>query len=223
MLYFENVKKDYEIKKYIEKADDCLNRLDFTEHSFAHVNKVAKEAGRILWELDYPERSVELAKIAGYMHDIGNVINRENHAHSGAILAIQLLKEKGMGVEDTLDIAAAIGNHDEGDGKPVSEISAALILADKCDMRRSRVRSADKLAHKIYDRVEYAVENSGITVSTEYKVIQFDLTMDLSITTVVEYLNAYMTRIIMCVEAAKVLKCRFVISVNGKNLTQAIG
>ena len=221
MITLEQVKADPSIKTYIRMADASLGELGFTEHSFAHVGKTADVAAYILSTLGYDKREIELAQIAAYMHDIGNVINRIDHAQSGAVMAFRILDRLGADAEDIAKIVAAIGNHDEGTGVPVSAISAALIIADKSDVRRSRVRPAEqeKQSHgealsDIHDRVNYAVEKSEVYFSKDKKNLILDLTIDLSISSVMEYFEIFLTRMALCRKAAEALGVKFSVVIN---------
>ena len=167
MITYDMIKKDESIRAYIKKADESLSALGFTEHSFAHVTKVSECVRYILSELGYAERDIELAAIAAYMHDIGNIVNRIAHSQSGAIMAFRILDNLGMDAEEIATIVTAIGNHDEGTGVPVNPISAALILADKSDVRRSRVRNSDISSFDIHDRVNYSVTDSALKISED--------------------------------------------------------
>ena len=186
-MTYEQIRRDEEIRTYIEKADASLCALGYTEHNQAHVCRVAEEAGRILKKLGYSEHDIELVKIAGYMHDIGNVINRRDHCQSGAMMAFSLLRERGFEPLDIADIMTAIGNHDEGTGTPVSNIAAALILADKSDVRRSRVRNNDPATFDIHDRVNYSVEKSTLSINDEKTLLTLSLSIDTSIGSVSDY------------------------------------
>ena len=181
MPSFEQIKKDRSIKTYIESADRSLAALGYTEHSFAHVGRVSDVCSGILVELGYDEHTVELAKIAAYLHDIGNLVNRVDHSQSGAIMAFRILDKMGMAAEDISTVVTAIGNHDEGCGIPVSPVAAALILADKSDVRRSRVRNSDASLFDIHDRVNYSVESSKLEISPDKKEITLYLVIDTSI------------------------------------------
>jgi len=178
MITFQKIKNDDQIKTYIRKADDSLKALGYTEHSFAHVGIVAEVAKYILTTMGYPERMIQLAQIAGYMHDIGNVINRVDHAQSGAIMAFRILDKIGVDAEDIATIISAIGNHDEDTAVPVNEVAAALILADKTDVRHTRVRNRDLVSFDIHDRVNYAVKESTTLINEEKTVISLNLTID---------------------------------------------
>ena len=184
----------------------------------SHAAKTAETAGRILKELGYGKHKVELAKIAGYMHDIGNSINRHDHAHSGAILAYQILKETDMPCRDILAVTTAIGHHDEETGTAVDEVSAALILADKTDVRRNRVQNTNAASFDIHDRVNYAALSSKLIIHKEKGMIQMELELDDSICTVMDYFEIFLKRMIMCRRAAERLKCKFKLVANGSKL-----
>ncbi len=213
-MTYEQIHRDEEIRIYIEKADASLCALGYTEHNQAHVCRVAEEAGRILSLLGYSERNIELAKIAGYMHDIGNVVNRCDHCQSGAVMAFSLLRERGFDAHDIADIMTAIGNHDEGAGTPVSAIAAALILADKSDVRRSRVRNNDRSTFDIHDRVNYSVESSTLSVNEEKTLLALSLTIDTTIGSVSDYFEIFLERMLLCRRAAECLGLRFRLIIN---------
>ena len=215
MITFEEIKNNEEIKTYIRAADESLDSLQYTEHSFAHVVRTADVAGHILTRLGYDERTVELGKIAGYMHDIGNVINRIDHAQSGAVMAFRILDKMGMPAAEIAKIVCAIGNHDEGTAFPVNELAAALIIADKSDVRRSRVRDKGTINFDIHDRVNYAVEKSKLAVDSENKLIILNLTIDENISTMSEYFEIFMTRMTLCRRAAGYFGRKFEIDING--------
>lgn len=215
---YEAIKEDEEINLLIEKGNQVLGELGFTEHSTKHATKVAQEAARILKELGYCAHEIELSKVAGYMHDIGNSINRNDHAHSGAIMAYQILKERKMPLADAITVATAIGQHDEATGTAVDAVSAALILADKTDVRRNRVRNQVIANFDSHDRVNYAALGSHLQIKKEKKVIQMELEMDDSMCTVMDYFEIFLQRMLMCKRAAEVLGCRFKFLVNGNKL-----
>ena len=206
---YKQIRDDEEVNLLIEKGNDVLGVLGYTEHSRKHAAKVAQTAGQILKALGCGKKTVELAKIAGYMHDIGNSINRNDHAHSGAILAYDILKARKMPLSDAICVACAIGNHDESTGTAVDMVSAALILADKTDVRRNRVRNTVISSFDAHDRVNYAVLSATLTVHPEKKVIQMDMYLDDSMCTVMDYFEIFLQRMIMCRRAAQVLGCRF--------------
>lgn len=200
---------------YIAEADRVLAVLGFTEHGEKHANLVAERAGFIIRRLGFKKRRVELAEIAGYLHDIGNVVNREGHEAISAILSHQILTGLGVDVAEALQVMAAIGNHDEKSGEPVSALSAALTLADKSDVRRDRVRNPSMVSFDIHDRVNYAVVHSELDVDAEQKVITLRLEIDTAISQVMEYFETFLTRMIMCRRAAQHLGCNFGLVING--------
>jgi len=218
MLTFEDIKNNEEVKTYITKADKSLGALGFTEHSFAHVTRTAEDAGYILETLDYPERDIELAKISGYLHDIGNLVNRSNHSQSGALMAFRLLDKLGFDPEEVAVITTAIGNHDEGTGVPVDHVSAAVILADKSDVRRTRVRNEDKSTFDIHDRVNYSVKKSILKINEDRTLIKLKLTVDTKYGSVMDYFEIFLSRMIMCRKAAEQLGLEFKLIVNEKHL-----
>ena len=215
MITFEDVKNNQEIQELIIGAQKQLNALGYTEHSTRHISIVSNRAARILETLGYPEERIELAKIAGYMHDIGNCVNRVDHAHSGAILAYQILKEMGMDVQRRTEIMMAIGNHDEQTGTAVSDISAALILADKSDVHRDRVVNKNIATFDIHDRVNYAVTNADLIINNKEKKVTLDLTIDNHICPVLDYFEIFMDRTMMSKYAAKYLQVWFELIING--------
>jgi len=217
-MTFERIKKDSAIKAYIRQADTALGALGFTEHSFAHVGRVAEVAGDILKDLGYPERTVELAKIAGYLHDIGNMVNRVDHSQSGALLAFRILDNMGFPPEEIALVVSAIGNHDEGTGVPVDAMAAALILADKSDVRRSRVRLKDQTKFDIHDRVNYSVTDSQLKINEEHTCVTLSLMVDTHFSSVMDYFEIFMGRMILCRQAAERLGLQFKLTVNGQQL-----
>ena len=216
MVTFEDIKNNEDLRTYIKLADESLVALGYTEHSFAHVGKVSNTAGEILKTLGRDEHTVELAKIAGFMHDIGNLSNRVDHSQSGAIMAFRLLDHLNMPAEDIAIIVTAIGNHDEGTGVAVNDVAAALIIADKCDVRRSRVRNNDLATFDIHDRVNYSVTNSEITINTEEKEIVLKLEIDTAISPVMDYFEIFLTRMIMCRKACEKLGFVFRLKINNQ-------
>lgn len=219
MITYTQIKNDPAIKTYVKEADASLAALGYTEHSFAHVTRVAVTAGDILTSLGYPERDVELARIAGYLHDIGNLVNRVDHSQSGAILAFRILDRMGMDPEEIAKIVAAIGNHDEGTGVPVSAIAAALIIADKSDVRRTRVRDKELInRNDIHDNVNYSVTESSLTVSEDKKSITLALKIDTSFSAVMDYFEIFLKRMILCRAAAEKLGLNFRLDINGQVL-----
>ncbi|WP_097027636.1 HD domain-containing protein [Clostridium peptidivorans] len=217
-LTYEDIKNNAEIQSYIQWADRLLEVLGITKHDTGHVTKVADTASKILKELDYDERTIELAKIAGYIHDIGNMINREEHAQTGAVLCFNILTRLNMPPDEIALVVSAVGNHDEGTGSAVNSISAALILADKCDVRRSRVRNIDFSTFDIHDRVNYAVEYSEVRVDKENGSILLDLKIDTTIVSLMDYFEIFLTRMTMCRKAANFLSLKFELVMNGTKI-----
>ena len=218
MITFEDIKKDKAIKTYVERADMALAALGYTEHSYAHVLKVADTAMNILRALGHSEREIELAGIAGYTHDIGNLINRTDHSQSGAVMMFRLLDHKDMPAEDIATVVTAIGNHDEGTGVAVNAVAAALILADKTDVRRSRVRNSDVSTFDIHDRVNYSVESSRLDIDGENKGITLFLDIDSTISSVMDYFEIFLGRMVMCRKAADYLGLKFKLNINGQQM-----
>ena len=218
MIKLQDVKQNPEVEALIKGAQKQLNALGYTEHGHRHISIVAKRAGDILEKLGYPERTVELAKIAGYLHDIGNCVNRVDHAHSGAIMAYQILKEMGMPVEERTEIMMAIGNHDENTGTAISEISAAIILADKSDVHRDRVSNTNLATFDIHDRVNYAVTNASLELDAEKRKIRLELKIDTEICPVLDYFEIFMDRTMMSKYAAKYLNIWFELVINDTKL-----
>ena len=218
MVTLEDVIKNEEVQAFINGAEKQIKALGYTEHSHRHIGIVSKRTGEILQKLGYDERTIELGKIAGYLHDIGNVINRTDHAHSGAILSYQILKGMNMPLEEITEIISAIGNHDEKTGTAVSEISAALILADKSDAHRDRVTNTNMSTFDIHDRVNYAVTNSELEVDAEKKKVILKLTIDTQICPVLDYFQIFMERTMMSKYAAKYLQIWFELVINGTKL-----
>ena len=218
MITYEDIKKNEIIKAYIEQADKSLIALGYTEHSFAHVCKVANDAAYILESLEYNPRDIELAKIAGYLHDIGNLVNRIDHSQSGAIMSFRLLDNLKMEPKEIALITSAIGNHDEGTGVAVNHIAAALILADKSDVRRSRVRNNNTTTFDIHDRVNYSVTKSELSINKTDKTITLNLEIDTTISTVMEYFEIFLKRMIMCKNAASKLGLQFKVIINNQTI-----
>ncbi len=216
-ITYADVVKDETIKTYIQKADETLIALGYTEHSFAHVTKVAKLASDILLTLGYSEREAELASIAGYLHDIGNVINRIDHAQSGAVMAFRILDRMGAEPEDIATIITAIGNHDESTAFPVNSIAAALILADKTDVRYTRVRNQDFSNFDIHDRVNYSVKESEVIIEKDSH-IELQLKIETKMCTVMDYFEIFLNRMILCRKAAEKLGVEFRLVINGQRL-----
>lgn len=217
-LTYEMIKNSDAVNTYIKKADETLLSLHFTEHSFAHVTKVAEDAGRILTELNFSKHEVEMAKIAGYLHDIGNVINRIDHAQSGAVMAFRLLDNMGGEPDEIATIITAIGNHDESTAFPVNPVAAALIIADKSDVRYTRVREGSDIVADIHDRVNYAAKKSQVLVDSNAKMITLDLEIDTTVCKVMDYFEIFMTRMLLCRKAAEKLGCGFGLVINGQQI-----
>ncbi|MGN0643157.1 MAG: HD domain-containing protein [Huintestinicola sp.] len=211
---YKYIKQNPDIHTYIKNADAAVAAQGYTEHSFAHVEKVARNVEMILTSLGCDERKVELGMIAAYMHDIGNVINRVDHAQSGAVMAFRLLDNLNMPADEICDIISAIGNHDEGTAQPLNAITAALIIADKTDVRRSRVRNVADLADDIHDRVNFAVEKSDLYFNDDKTELILDLTIDNRISSVMEYFEIFLQRMILCKKSADFLGVKFRMKVN---------
>lgn len=218
MITFEEITKNQAIKTYITRADESLLALGYTKHSFSHVLHVARTAGYILETLGYDSRTVEIAKIAGYLHDIGNLVNRQDHSQSGAVMAWSILNDMGCDPGEMATIVTAIGNHDEGTGVPVNAMAAAMILADKADVRRTRVRMKDPREFDIHDRVNYSVTKSCLTINPEKTQISLDLDVDTSYGSVMDYFEIFTNRMILCRKAAHTLGLQFRLTINGQQL-----
>jgi putative nucleotidyltransferase with HDIG domain len=218
MLTYDEITKSEAIKTYIIRADESLEALGYTEHSFAHVMHVAETAGYILKTMGYDERTVELAKIAGYLHDIGNLVNRKDHAQSGAVMAWSILNDMGCDPADLATIVTAIGNHDEGTGVPVNIVAAAMILADKADVRRSRVRNTDISKFDIHDRVNYSVTKSALKINEEKTIVKLKLSVDTRFGSVMDYFEIFMVRMVLCRKAAEKLGLQFKLIINEQQL-----
>lgn len=218
MLTYEDITKSEAIKTYIIRADESLAALGYTEHSFAHVMHVAQTAGYILQTMGYDERTVELAKIAGYLHDIGNLVNRKDHSQSGAVMAWSILNDIGCDPAEVATIVTAIGNHDEGTGVPVNAVAAAMILADKADVRCSRVRNKDLSTFDIHDRVNYSVKKSSLTINEDKTMVKLSLTVDTQFGSVMEYFEIFLQRMILCRKAAEKLGLQFKLIINKQQL-----
>ena len=216
MVTFKDVKNSPDIRAYISKADESLLALGYTEHSFAHVTKVAEAAAEILHTLGHSEHEIELVKIAGYLHDIGNIVNRIDHAQSGAVMAFRLLDRMNMPPEDIATIVTAIGNHDESTAFPVNSVAAALIIADKTDVRRSRVRNRSVAQFDIHDRVNYSVTHSDVYITKEK--ICLELTIEQEYCTVLEYFEIFLTRMLLCRKASEALGVDLSLVINGQKM-----
>lgn len=216
MITFKDIVKHEAVRTYIQKADDYLREIGYTEHSFPHCTKVAETAGYILKTLGFSENEVELVKIAGYLHDIGNLVNRAEHSQSGAIIAFRILDKLGMEPAHIADIITAIGSHDEGTGIPVNKLSAALFIADKSDVRRSRVRNNNFSTFDIHDRVNYSVESSKLTISEDKKEISLVLTIDTEFSSIADYFEIFLERMLLCKKASEKLGLAFHLVINGQ-------
>ena len=217
-MTYEQIQKDPAIRAYIQKADESLLTLGFTEHSFAHVTRVAEDAGYILKTLGFSDRDVELAKIAGFLHDIGNLVNRVEHSQSGAIIAFRVLDHLKFPPDEVALIVTAIGNHDEGTGTPVNPIAAALILADKSDVRRGRVRNEELSSFDIHDRVNYSVTKSELKINEAKTIIKLKLSIDTRVSSVMDYFEIFLERMILCRKAAETLGLEFKLIINEHQL-----
>lgn len=211
---YEDVRNSEEIRTYIKQADESLKAIGYTEHSFAHCTKVAKVAGDLLEKLGYDAHEVELARIAGFMHDIGNVVNRIDHAQSGAMMAFRILDKMGMPPEDVATVITAIGNHDEQTAAVVNAVAAALIIADKTDVRRSRVRNRSTINFDIHDRVNYAAEKLDVILEPDSKTITLDLKINTEICAVMDYFEIFTGRMLLCRKAAEFLGLQFKLDIN---------
>lgn len=217
-ITFEMIRNHPDIRTYITQADASLTALGFTEHSFAHVTKCAEVASSLLSQLGYDTREVELAKIAGFMHDIGNLVNRHSHAISGASMAFTILNKIGMAADDIAVVSTAIGHHDDSTAFPVNAVAAALILADKTDVRRSRVRNRDTIKFDIHDRVNYAVEQTDLTLDKDAKTITLTLSINTDVCAVMDYFEIFLDRMLLCRKAAEFFDLTFRLQVNGQTL-----
>lgn len=217
-ITFEMIRNHPDIRTYITQADASLTALGFTEHSFAHVTKCAEVASNLLSQLGYDSREVELAKIAGFMHDIGNLVNRHSHAISGASMAFTILNKIGMAADDIAVVSTAIGHHDDSTAFPVNPVAAALILADKTDVRRSRVRNRDTIKFDIHDRVNYAVEQTDLDLDKDAKTITLTLSINTDVCAVMDYFEIFLDRMLLCRKAAEFFDLTFRLQVNGQTL-----
>lgn len=217
-ITLEDLKKDHEVAVYLKCSTEYLGELGFTEHGRRHVSIVARRARDVLKALDYPSRDLELAEIAGYLHDIANLINRFNHGGMGAVMAYQILSRLGMAPEEIALVISAIGNHEEERGNAINHIASALILADKSDVHRTRVTNKDFATFDIHDRVNFAAESSTLQIDQENRTIKLVLTIDTKICPVMEYFEIFLARMIMCRRAAAFLNCRFGLVINGNEL-----
>lgn len=217
-LTLEDVRRDPEVEAYIAKADEYTGAIGYTEHGFRHATLVASIAGNVLRRLGRSERATHLAAISGYLHDIGNLVGRVNHEHTGALLASRILARLGMEPPDMAVVMGAIGNHEEQTGDPVSEVGASLIISDKSDVHRTRVRNPDPTTFDIHDRVNYAVEHSFLRVDDQAHTITLELVIDTKLSQVMEYFEIFLPRMVMCRRAAKLLGCEFKLQINGTKL-----
>ncbi len=217
-MTYKQLRENKAIRCYIEQADASLKALGFTEHSFQHVSAAAQKAGYILATLGYDERTVELSMIAAYLHDIGNLVNRVDHSQSGAVMAFRILDNLNFSAEEIAVIVTAIGNHDEGTGVPVNPVAAALILADKSDVRRNRVRNSDISTFDIHDRVNYSVTSSELSINDERTEIELRLAIDTKYSTVMDYFEIFMARMLLCRKAAEKLGLKFKLTINNQQL-----
>mgnify|MGYP001218432822 CR=1 FL=1 len=214
----EDLKKDHEVTVYLIRSTEYLSRLGFTEHGQRHAGIVSARAFKVLADLGYSERDCELAAIAGYMHDIANMVNRYNHGGTGAVMAYHILSRLGMPPEEIALVVSAIGNHEEERGNAINHVAAALILADKSDVYRTRVTSTDFAKFEIHDRVNYAAESSLLTVNKDLHTINLEVTIDTKICPVMEYFEIFLERMVMCRRAAQFLECRFGLIINENQL-----
>ncbi|HWI50982.1 MAG TPA: HD domain-containing protein [Symbiobacteriaceae bacterium] len=215
---FQDVKSDPEVQAYIKVAQEMLAAIGFTEHGLRHIGLVAHRAMKLMEALGRPPRRVELAGIAALLHDIGNIINRQGHGQSSALLAHAILTRMGMAPEEIAPVMAAIGNHEEQIGNPVNDLTAALIIADKSDVHRSRVYNRDIATFDIHDRVNYAATHSDLLVLPAEKAIRLQLEVDTSIIAIAEYFEIFLTRMMMSRRAAEFLEFRFELVINGTRL-----
>ena len=217
-ITLEDVKNNPVIDSFIRKSNEYLGVIGYTEHGYRHVNLIASISRNILERLDYPQRQAELAAIAGYIHDIGNVINRKDHGISGGIIAYNILMGMGMHPDEIALVVSAIANHEEQYGQAVNCVAAALIIADKSDVHRSRVRNPDYATFDIHDRVNYAAEHSFLWVADDKRTITMELTIDIDICTVMDYFEIFLSRMVLCRRASDYLKCKFELVINGAKL-----
>lgn len=218
MVTYQEIRENEGIREYIHKGNANLGVLGYTDHSVVHCAIVAEEAGQILQVFGYTEHEIELAKIAGFMHDIGNCINRSRHAEYGGLLANEILKGMDISLQDRVTVISAIGHHDESTGSAMDAVSAALIIADKTDVRRNRVREKEKATFDIHDRVNYAVTESKLLINVEEKTITLNLEIDEKICTMYEYFEIFLGRMMMCRSAAEMLEAKFRLRVNGSKI-----
>lgn len=218
MITYKELKKNEDVRTYIAAADATLGALGFTEHGLGHVTKVAECVKYILETLGHTPHEVELGQIAALLHDIGNLVNRRDHAYTGAVMAFRLLDKLGFSAADTSLVVSAIGNHDETGGLPVNAVAAALILADKSDVRRSRVRHIEDVKIDIHDRVNYAVTSSSLTIDDLHSQITLELEIDTKISSVMEYFEIFLERMLLCKKAASALGLEFNLVMNRQEI-----
>lgn len=217
-ITYQDVRSDPEVRAYIAQADASLAAIGFTEHAFAHVTKCAETASRLLLDLDYDTHLAELAKIAGFMHDMGNAVNRNDHAQTGALMAMQILDRMGMDPADIGVVISAIGYHDDKTAFPVNEVAAALLLADKADVRRSRVRDKSTVSLDIHDRVNYAVEHSELALDRPAGTLTLILSINTDVCAVMDYFEIFLDRMLLCRKAAEFFGLTFKLKINGSSL-----
>lgn len=217
-MTYREIKKNKEVLAYLKKGNDNLGTMGFTDHSEAHCAMVAERAAMILDKFGYPEHDIEVVRIAGFLHDMGNAINRRCHAEYGALLADRILEKTDLPLEDRVTIVSAIGNHDESTGGAVDPISAALIIADKTDVRRNRVRNKEMASFDIHDRVNYAVTEAKLKVNPDKRVITLNLQIDESICSMLEYFEIFLERMLMCRRASEMLGAKFKMTANGSKI-----
>lgn len=218
MITLEDIRSDKAVNTFILKGNEHLGAMGYTDHGHVHIALVSNLSRNILLQLGYNTRMIELAGIAGYMHDLGNVVNRNGHSQSGALMAMEILRRMEMKPEEISIVTAAIGNHDEGTGQPVNPVAAALILADKSHVHRNRVRNQDVATFDIHDRVNYAVEKASLQIEADKKLISMELSIDIAICPVMEYFEIFLSRMLMCRRAANYLGCEFALIINGAKL-----
>ena len=217
-MTYQEIRQNEEVLAFLKKGNDNLGVLGYTEHAQAHCSIVAERAAYILETFGYNEHDIELAKIAGYLHDIGNLVNRKDHAQSGAVMAWSILNDMGCDAAELATIVTAIGNHDEGTGVPVNIVAAAMILADKADVRRSRVRNTDISTFDTHDRVNYSVKKSHLQINEDNTIVTLELTVDTQFGSVMDYFEIFMTRMILCRKAAEKLGLQFKLTINEQQL-----
>lgn len=218
MVTIEKIRANRVVASLIQTGNQQLAAIGYTDHGTTHLDLVSKLSREILFKLGYDKKLCDLAEIAGYLHDIGNIINRNGHSQSGALISLEILKRSGLPAADAAIIVAAIGNHDEGSGHPISAVAAALILADKSHVHRNRVRNTDIATFEIHDRVNYAVESSIVNIEEKNRIISMEITIDTEICPVMEYFEIFLHRMLLCRRAADFLGCKFELKINGVKL-----